>query len=473
MNVPGFAQPFLTAVLVGALTSCSGGGGESDTQAPVGIGGSGITVSGTIDGFGSIFVNGVEFETGDASVVLDSVIAGEGDLRLGMVVTVKGIVEDNGVLGVADSVEFDDEVQGPITSITASPDGTEKTLAVFGVSVLVDQTATTFDGVSFETLMVNDVIEVSGFFDATQLLRATRVEKKENFVPNVSVIEVKGLVSGLNTNQFMLGNLTVDFSGADLSDVSGSTLANGMYVEVKGTLSGNTVTATRVEEEDGPFDDDEENVSLEGVINDFVDASNFTVAGQAVDASNAEREPANLLLQNGVQVEVEGPIVNGVLIAEEIEARSGEIKLSAPVQALDVANGTGTITLGFAAGTVSFNVDNQTELGDETNRFDPLTLADISVGDFLEIKALMNAGIIQATEVRLDNDDEQKVRGPVDSFVNGTQITVLGLTYSTEGAEFEGSSSEDFYAQLSVGDLVEIEDDLPADGVADEVELKD
>jgi Domain of unknown function (DUF5666) len=171
-------------------------------------------------------------------------------------------------------------------------------------------------------------------------------------------------------------------------------------------------------------------------------------------------------------------MVNGVLIADEVEARSGEVKLSATVQSLDVANGVGTVTLEFAAGTVSFSIDNKTELGDETDTFDPLQLADIRAGDFLTVKALINGDQIIATEVRLEHPNQEKVRGPVDSFISNSEITLLGLTFSTAGAEFEDDnnnsvSSTTFYSQLSNGAIVEVEDDLPADGVADEVELKD
>ena len=46
--------------------------------------------SGTIDGFGSIFVNGIEYETDDAEIVVNGQAADESALRLGMVVDVSG-----------------------------------------------------------------------------------------------------------------------------------------------------------------------------------------------------------------------------------------------------------------------------------------------------------------------------------------------------------------------------------------------
>ena len=46
---------------------------------------------------------------------------------------------------------------------------------------------------------------------------------------------------------FIINSFTVDASSADLSDLPGAILRNGQFVEVKGTLSGNTIDATRVE----------------------------------------------------------------------------------------------------------------------------------------------------------------------------------------------------------------------------------
>lgn len=464
-----------------ALTTGCGGGDTRVANNGGGIGGTGITATGTIDGFGSIFVNGIEFETDSSSVVVDSNSASEADLRLGMVVTVVGTVHTDGISGTASTVEFDDDVQGPVTTITVSMDGTQKTLSVMGIDVLVDQTSTTFDDVSFSSLAVNDVIEVSGFFDIKAVLHASRIEKKQNFVENSSEIEIKGLISNLTDNQFTLNTFTIIYSGADLSDIPNSMLSDGMNVEVKGTLSGTTITATHIEIEESRYGESAENVSLEGLITDYVDNSSFKVSGQSVNAENAQFEPSGLQLKNGLKIEVEGAIVNSVLIAKEIEARSGELKFAAKVQSVNVNDTPVTITLEFAsgaAGALEIVINNQTELGDETDTFNPFTSADIRIGDFLRIKALSNGEQIIATELRLENADDEFVRGPVVSFITEESINLLGITYSTVGADFENSLDEPidadvFFSQLNIGDKVKIKDDFPADGIADEVEFED
>lgn len=103
---------FSTATLTSALliAGCSGDSGIGGTA---GIGGSGYISSGTITGFGSIFVNGVEFETSSSTFdVDDDNSLSESDLAIGMRVVVTGSVNADGITGTATSVTYDDDLEG-------------------------------------------------------------------------------------------------------------------------------------------------------------------------------------------------------------------------------------------------------------------------------------------------------------------------------------------------------------------------
>ena len=218
-----------------------------------GISGSGMPVArGTIDGFGSIFVNGVEFDTSNATIIMDGELATEDDLGVGMVVLVKGTVNPDGVTGIAETVIFDDEVEGPITAIEVNANGDAKLITVLGVSIIVEQTGTVYENVTFETLSVGDVVEVSGFPEGIANLRATRVEKKADSYVAGQIVEVKGYVTDLHNTEFFIGSQLIDFETADLSDVVGGILSEGDYVEVYGTLEGERLIASRIETEDTP-----------------------------------------------------------------------------------------------------------------------------------------------------------------------------------------------------------------------------
>src|SRR5882672_7252852 len=115
--------PLLFGTLL-ALASCGGG-----TSGP---GGSGATSTfGTITAFGSVFVNGVEFSTSGATIVLDGNPAAESNLRVGMVVTVSG--SRSGSSGSATRVDVDDAVEG---LVEAQADANHWT--VMGQTVFVD-----------------------------------------------------------------------------------------------------------------------------------------------------------------------------------------------------------------------------------------------------------------------------------------------------------------------------------------------
>ena len=118
-------RKLIALALIAALALGCGVGGS---LAGGGIGGSGLS-SGVLTGFGSIFVTGTEYVTSAATVTLERVAGTQASLRVGMVVVVEG--DRNGATGTADTVTYDDEIEGPVTAITVvSVD--EKQLAILG-----------------------------------------------------------------------------------------------------------------------------------------------------------------------------------------------------------------------------------------------------------------------------------------------------------------------------------------------------
>jgi len=322
-------RTILTGLIAGiiALAGCGGGSGSGTNVA--GIGGTGRTISGTITGFGSIFVNDVEYDIDNASFDINddsSPGLSEDDLSIGMVVTLTG--NDDGTVGVASQVVYDNEIKGPVSDLELSLDGTTKSFLVFGVHVIVDVADTTFDsGFDFTSLGNNDIVELSGLFDSSNTLVASYIEKTDDLDPGSSEVELKGTPDASTDagigESFILNGVTVNIvAGTDLSDIPGSRVTDTQFIEVKGTLitpSPAIIEATRIEQEDEGIDPDDGEVSLEGFISDFTDNSSFMVSGQQVNATDATFEPAGLTLSNDLRVEVEGTIVNGILIAEKVE----------------------------------------------------------------------------------------------------------------------------------------------------------
>ncbi|MGB5718627.1 MAG: DUF5666 domain-containing protein [Gammaproteobacteria bacterium] len=482
----------IASLALGVLIVACGGGGGS--VAGGGIGGTGIT-SGSVTGFGSVFVNGIEFETDGASRTVDDetdISDGTDDdtvLGIGMVVTITGIVNADGVTGIAESIEYDNEVEGPVAEAPVEDlDGVTKTFDIFNTTVVVDRNATVFVATVYDSLTQNDLLEVSGYYDAGGNLLATRIEKQGVLVLGVSEVEIRGTVSGFDgIDTFLLGGVTVTFEGTtEFEDLPG-TVANGQYVEVEGTLAtASSITASRIELEEEGFDDVDE-ISLEGIVTDFNGISDFRVAGQRVNASNATFEPGSLKtsIADGDQVEVEGSIVNGILKAEEVEQRGGDVRVSAIVVSKNSTAGTITLRIVSGESDLTISTNTQTQIEDKRDEQIPFDVSNINVGDYLNIEGYVDGnGNIVAAQIEREQPGDIELRGPADvpPTIGGNLagiVSIFGIEIDTDDeTEFENASEApidgvDFFSNVSDGDLIAFEDELPANGVADEVEFED
>ncbi len=486
------AISLVASVLITA--ACGGGGG----LAGGGIGGTGITAFGTITGFGSVFVNGIEFETSGTAFDVDGdQSALESDLGIGMVVTVTGTLNEDGVTGTATSIVFDDEIEGPVSLLSEDTVTQTKTFSVLDTTVIARRGSTAFANTTYDAVDDGDVVEISGFADEAGNLVATRLEGKGLLVLGTTEVEIKGTVSGCTgdcAGTFSIGSVAVDYDPAgattDLTEmVPAGVVSGGQFVEVKGILTAaNAIDATRIELEDEGFDDTtgDNKVSIEGFVSAFSGIDSFRVAGQRVDATGAVFSPASLeaSLANGMEVEVEGPIVSGVLQAVKVEAREGDIEIEAQVQSTTPA--TGSITLALIPGNLTVIADSQTALRDDIGADDVLSLSEIRTSDFLEVRAFRDdaSGDLIATEIRRrDRVDDDILEGPVDSCA-GIQVTILGISYTLADGTTEyrdqneilispQTAAEFCTRQQDAGLFVKVKDEQPANGVADEAELQD
>lgn len=473
----------LLAFACSLLLACDSGsdGGSDDTA---GIGGTGIAV-GKVTDFGSIFVNGFQFDTTQSQFTVDGdPNATESDLSVGMVVLVKAETRSGSFNGNALEVFYDDEVEGPVAATPVDvpgSGGTRKTFAVFGQNVTIDETATVFQGTSFAGLAALDVVEISGFRISPNELTATYVGKKGVLVAGVTEVELRGNIqnlAGAPPNQtFMVDGTSISTSAGTELDVPGGVLAEDLFVEVEGVIQADSsVIADKVEFEDEDFGDEVDDVSLQGIISNYVSDTDFEINGQAVDAGGAQFSPAGAELMDGLEVEVEGDIVGGVLIADEVELREGETKLETFVSAINLGNDSFEVNYAPLPGSVVVHTDTQTLFEDGSAAQVPnFSLDQLNIGDFVRVEGFASGGRVTATIVKREDPDDSKLRGAVDTFVFDTSITILGITYLVDaGTVYEGfPDANTFFSQLAIGDLIKIEDDAPADGIADEVEEED
>jgi len=397
------------------LAACGGGGSGTATT---------TSYAGTITGFGSVFVNGVEFDTTGSSISVDGSSGTENDLKVGMQVTIKG--SSNGSTGTASSITFNDELEGLVISNSIASGQLTGDMNIMGQTVTLTSTTIFESKISGVTtpdqITAGMIVEVSGFSSGTGSVQATRIEvKAADLASYISMhaegIEVKGIVSNLDTNNmtFDLGGITVDYAGASVSGFSNG-IQDGLYVEVKSIQGLDTITnnlvASEVELENngkkGHDSDGSSDVELKGLITTAVSGNTFVINGEVItiDANTTFKNLKQSDLLLNVMVEVEASYINGVLIAKEIELESNSSSKAKGVVAsvTSTAVNTGVVTL--TDGTV-ISVTSSTIMKDSQDKgMTPVAkfnLSYLNQGDTVEIYYYDNNGTLTAT--KLERDD--------------------------------------------------------------------
>lgn len=452
-------QRLISITLVLLAAACSSGGGISGT----GNMSSGFAL-GPIDGFGSVIVNGVRFDTSSATFTAEGMPATQADLAVGQVVEVQG----DFATGIATAVNYRSEIKGPVTSATVTdPQLGLGTLVVLGQTVRVNA-QTIYDGTTLELIAVNDLLEVSGPRTADGSVVATYVEKKD-LLPEYKVV---GVASNATATTFTIGGLSVDYSSADTSDLPGGVVNTGDRVEAKTAPSGFTAPSTFVADEVEPAGTPGlgtgARIELEGFITDFVSAGSFNVLGIPVRTTSATVFVNGNVssLANGVKVEIEGNVDgNGVLVAAACEIQStGAVRTEWEIESIDLANSTVTV-LG-----INWKIRSTTELEDDSDAdVDPLTLADLSIGDLVQVRGYKEGADLIASRLERDEpQDEAELRGPVTAVTPGGSFdfAILGIGIRSDGLTLHFDENEmlitqaEFLARLTTGVFVEARWDL-------------
>jgi len=440
------ALALLTAMFIAA---CGGGGGSAGG----GIGGTGKAV-GAIDGFGSIFVNGVEFHTGSAAISIDDSPGTEGELKLGMVVVVEGEFSADGISGVAGTVIFEDVVEG---TMTTGVDTATKSFDVMGQTVFYTA-ATVFEesgggDILPTALSRGNIVEVSGVFDSAGQIRASRVERKA-LSHTGEVLEVKGMVNNLDTTQrtFTIGALDINYFASTTVFDNGnmSDLANSVLVEVKGSndvLNDLFLDADKIEFKFEDFGNNGDLLEFEGVVNSVSSSTgyDFEVNGLPVlTDGNTQWRNGYMSLADVVvddEVEVEGTLQDQggtlVLVAREVELEiEDDVRIEGLVQAVNSA----ADMLSILDITVEYSGSEFEDKNDVNTSADQLT-----AGDWVRVEATLDSGgNVIATRIEQDNDDERLdeiiLEGPATLNLGPTpgDFTILGVTIArTVGVQYE------------------------------------
>ena len=417
MKISTIAWGMFCVVTGATLVGCGGGGGSSSTQ---------NTAVGAITSFGSVFVNGCEYETDSASITVDGQPGTEADLSVGDVVEISG--PTNCVTGTALSINFADELEGIVDSNSVDNVTGVGTMVVMGQNITVNA-LTIFEDetggiATVDAIVAGNVVEISGFGVGTGDIVASRIEVKAAAHTPDNEIEVKGVVSNLDiaAMTFTIGEitassgLTVNYGSANLDGIS--TMEDGLYVEAKATnyTAGSfTLAATEIEREgDGEIGhqgDDEDEFEIKGMLTAAYDETTktFGINDQMIivdDVTELEGVALTDLVAANIGIlnlEAEGMFnANGMLVAEEVKLDddiSDNDEFQGTITILSAATGmnSGTLTMTVGAGSMDVIIDNNTIMKDSNNegapQEDKFNFTHLNAGDLIEVHVDPTSGI--------------------------------------------------------------------------------
>jgi len=434
------------------LSACGGSAPSSGSTGPTGPTGStgptgttGVVASrGVVTAVGTLVVNGISFDASTAQIRIDDNPGRpESELKVGMVVTVRGSKDDAAGTGRATEIETHHVLRGKVDDKGTS------VLHVGGHEVEVEH------GTEFEdrttrlgSVSMGERVRVHGHATATGHFRATRVEKEPGSSED---FEVKGFVSDLDrtAGKFTLKVSPDAASSYAVTMAAGSTIpdgvVNGSYVEVRASAPpvAGAITVTAVQLEDSRLGAAESEVEVEGIVTSG-SSTQFMVEGQTVATSATTRwengVPADLV--PGVKVEAEGKLdAAGVLQAHKVSFRANARILGPVSDVVSASAREGS----FKVNGLTVRTDAWTEWkssGSGGGGSGTLDLTTIGTGP-VEVRGMLaTSGEIVATRVEATNDDRLYVQGPVSAKdAAAMRLTILGIDVQAgAGAEYRDTS---------------------------------
>jgi len=281
-------DPLFAALLATILlTACSGGNVDVAVQGPIipivnplppVQTDEAIKARGTITGLGGVTINGVRYLTNNVTVTMNGAPGTLSDLRHGQIVTVTGRIESGGNVGTANHIDFDANIIGPVESL--DPPGRQ--LMVMGQTVRIDPDTSfhaSIDSATFSGLTIGSIVSVSGYADAAGAINATRIDLAATnadlqLIGEVADLDLAGLV-------FRINGLTVDYSNALLIDLPGGAPADGMDVNMIGSMSGGLFVVERLAAAPGLTGNDGLRVQAAGIITRYGSTTDFDINGAA------------------------------------------------------------------------------------------------------------------------------------------------------------------------------------------------
>lgn len=454
-----------------ALCACGGSSGSSTSLS--GIDGSGapvvagtVSTTGAINGFGSVIVNGVHYNSDKANILINGETSSELNLRAGYQVKITGSIAKDGT-ATADKIEFRPDLLGTITAI----DLNTQQLSLLGRQVQVSA-STLFDSAIspnyLNGLAVGDSVLISGAVDDQGIINATRIERSTPAQQQIS-----GSIAQLNTanRSLVIAGTNVDYSTAELLEVDNKGLQLGDKVSIYGQFeaASGSFKATKVIRLNQSLDTSIKLADLEGFIGSVLAANEFKLLGLLCKTTATTQFENGTLadLRLGAAVRLTGAVNSqGEVVVQKLEFKKiSNNEIVGEVSNITLVNPTGNLA---AVVTGSLMINNTTIVTTAKTLFEDnsrdllhrFNFSSIRIKDFLKVSGFTNdqglfiAVKIQRDELKTDDLSVLQFNGLI-SAAQAPSFTLFEQTIytdsNTEIRNFSGQilSEADFYAQAN------------------------
>lgn len=390
-----------------SLAACGGSGvGSNGTgAAPQGSG------TGTVTGFGSVYIDGVAYEDSEAIVEVEAPDGyAPSETKMGQRVEViyepgsssranaRRIRVEASLIGKVDSVGTTSLVVLGQT-VRVNSDATQGPVTVFATAEDPSRGGDLTDVVAGHDVEVHAVRKTVG---TSVELWATRVERLETPPEQLRAAGViTAAYSSGSSSGFSLGSLRVETRAETQVLPSGSTPTIDQWVVVYATqddLSGNVLIARKLrigERATVAVSDDE--AHLGGYVANLVSGSQFQIESMVVKLQGSTRfEPSGESLAEGKYVRVEGSYdSDGNLLASQIHIRTADDETELHGSIVQINDSLDT----FRVRDTWVDVP-----GDEVIDWGECTTRALADDLYVEVRGVMRRGVLQASSIVCEKD---------------------------------------------------------------------
>jgi hypothetical protein len=389
-----FAGIVLTSGLLLALASCGGGSGGSSASSASGA--TATVSSGSITAFGSVFVNGHEFNTTNANVVDDdtgATTAGTSNLEVGMVVAVNSAAGSTKTTPVAADIHISPLARG----FVEASDSTAGTITVMGQTVQLASGTAFSDHRACVTAVTSPCTATAGQGDLTATSGATpgtfvsihgylystgssaqivaTLVSAGDYTAGTSRFKLEGQVTGVSATTLSIGAENVDLSKAVCRGattvcstayaIGDIVAAHGLTAPAAGTFAADAARLSRMLPQTAGA-----SVEVEGKVSS-VSGTTFVIRGITVDGSGLATGQIPAV---GDKVELLGTVVvNGT--STSIMATSIVHDVPAAATRVTLAGPLASVATGATSGTFVVTVLGQTAIVDATTHIADRTVS--------------------------------------------------------------------------------------------------